>query len=143
MTDVFYSSMTDEWSTPDDLFAALDKEFHFDLDPCANADNHKCERYFTKEDDGLAQSWEGHRVFCNPPYGRAIWKWVAKAYEEGTKKNTLVVLLIPARTETTYFHDYILHHAEIRFIRGRLRFSGAKVNAPFASIIAIFRGPGM
>ena len=85
----------------------------------------------------------GCRVFCNPPYGRNIGRWVEKAYHEGHKENTLVVLLIPARTDTRYFHDYILHRAEIRFVAGRLKFGAAKNAAPFPSMIVIFRGPGM
>lgn len=83
----------------------------------------------------------GHRVFCNPPYGQAIGEWVAKCYQEGTKENTLVVLLIPARTDTKYFHDYILHRSEIRFVRGRLKFGDGKNSAPFPSMLVIFRGP--
>jgi len=144
MTDsALFSSKSDQWNTPRDLFEKLDAEFHFDLDPCADAENHKCERYFTKEDDGLQKPWGGSRVFCNPPYGRDIWKWVKKAYEEGHKENTIVVMLIPARTDTAYFHDYILHRAEVRFVSGRLKFSNAINSAPFPSMIVIFRGPGM
>lgn len=82
-------------------------------------------------------------MFCNPPYGRQIHKWVRKAYEESLKDNTIVVLLIPARTDTTYFHDYILHRSEIRFVEGRIRFGEAKMNAPFASMIVIFRAARM
>ena len=82
-------------------------------------------------------------MFCNPPYGRDIRKWVKKAYEEGHKENTIVVMLIPARTDTAYFHDYILHRAEVRFVSGRLKFSNAINSAPFPSMIVIFRGPGM
>jgi len=138
-----FSSNTDEWATPADFFEALDREFHFDLDPCADESNHKCARYFTKEADGLKQSWGGYRVFCNPPYGREISAWVKKAYEEGHREKTLVVLLIPARTDTRYFHDYILHRAEVRFIPGRLKFGAAKNSAPFPSMVVVFRGPGM
>lgn len=83
--DVMYSSKTDQWATPEDFFEELDKEFHFDLDPCADETNHKCEHYFTKEQNGLKQDWGGHRVFCNPPYGRAITDWVEKSFREGTK----------------------------------------------------------
>ncbi len=143
MNQVLFSSATDQWATPQETFDALNQEFHFDLDPCADTHNHKCERYFTKEENGLVQSWGGCRVFCNPPYGRDIGKWVEKAYHEGHKENTLVVLLIPARTDTRYFHDYILHRAEIRFVAGRLKFGNAHNSAPFPSMIVIFRGPGM
>ena len=142
MDAVLFSSKSNEWSTPQDFFDELDAEFHFDLDPCADDSNHKCEKYFTKEEDGLAQDWGGHRVFCNPPYGKEIKDWVRKCYYEAHKDNTIVVLLIPARTDTTYFQDYIYHRAEVRFIRGRLRFSG-KDGAPFPSMLAIFRAPGM
>jgi len=138
-----FSSETDQWATPTEVFAELDREFHFDLDPCADESNHKCTRFYTKEDDGLKQPWGGSRVFCNPPYGRSIGQWVKKAYEEGHRENTLVVLLIPARTDTRYFHDYILHRAEIRFIPGRLKFGNAKNSAPFPSMVVIYRGPGM
>ena len=140
---VMFSSKTDEWATPIELFMELDAEFRFDLDPCANDENHKCSKYFTKKQNGLMQNWEGHRVFCNPPYGKEIGKWVQKCYEEGHKENTLVVLLIPARTDTKYFHDYILHRAELRFIKGRLKFGNMQSSAPFPSLVAIFRGPGL
>lgn len=80
----------------------------------------------------------GHRVFCNPPYGRKVGEWVKKAYMEGQKDDTLVVMLIPARTDTKYFHDYIYHKAEIRFIKGRLRFGGSQNSAPFPSMLAIY-----
>lgn len=137
---VMYSSKTDQWSTPQDFYQSLDDEFHFDLDSCADATNYKCDTYFTKEEDGLLQDWGGHRVFCNPPYGKAISAWVEKCYEEGQKDNTLVVMLIPARTDTRYFHDYIYHHAEIRFVKGRLKFGDSKQSAPFPSMVVIFRG---
>lgn len=139
IADALLTSNGDEWSTPQDIFDELDAEFDFDLDPCATDENHKCLVYFTKEEDGLSKSWGGCRVFCNPPYSE-IGKWVEKAHDEGIKDNTIVVLLIPARTDTEYFHRFILHRAEVRFIRGRLRFSGSKWNAPFPSIAVIFRG---
>ena len=135
------TSKSDEWSTPDDLFHELDNEFHFTLDPCATSENHKTPMYFTREQNGLKCSWGGARVFCNPPYSN-IGEWVRKAYTEATQPDTLVVLLIPARTDTRYFHDYILHRSEVRFIRKRVRFGGSNQNAPFPSMIVIFRGPG-
>ena len=134
-----FSSEKDDWETPQDFFDELDREFHFDLDPAADSSNHKCDNYFTKETDGLSREWGGRRVFLNPPYGTVIKKWVRKAYEESRKANTTVVMLIPARTDTAYFHDYIYGKAEIRFIRGRLKFSNAKNAAPFPSMICIFR----
>lgn len=134
-----FSSITAEWATPQAFFDELDREFHFDLDPCATDSNAKCELYYTVEDDGLTKNWGGRRVFCNPPYGREIGKWVKKCYEESQKPDTLVVLLIPARTDTAYFHEYIYKKArEIRFIRGRLHFNEAKQGAPFPSMVVIF-----
>jgi len=139
MNEGLFTSKTDEWATPAATFAELDAEFHFDLDPCADATNHKCADYYTKEQDGLAQNWGGRKVFCNPPYGRAIAAWVRKCSEEAAKPNTLVVMLIPARTDTAYFHDYIYHKArEIRFIRGRLHFNESRSGAPFPSMIVVF-----
>lgn len=139
MTAGLFSSRSDEWATPISLFADLDAEFHFDLDPCANEANHKCETFYTKEEDGLMRCWSGRRVFCNPPYGRAIAAWVKKCYEEAQKPGTLVVMLIPARTDTAYFHDYIYGKAEVRFLRGRLHFNDSKSAAPFPSMIVVFR----
>ena len=133
-----FTSNSDEWYTPQNLFDELDSEFHFDLDPCATSESHKCDRYYTKEQDGLSQKWGGARVFCNPPYS-CIDKWVEKAYRETREDNTIVVLLIPARTDTRYFHNYIYQRAEIRFVKGRLKFS-SKGPAPFPSMIVIFRG---
>ena len=138
---VFFSSNSNEWSTPDDFFKALDSEFHFNLDPCASLLNHKCDNYFTIDDDGLSKSWSGFRVFCNPPYGHQIKYWVQKCYIESVlNSNTLIVLLIPARTDTSYFHDYILGKCDIRFIRGRLKFGGSSHCAPFGSILCIYNG---
>ena len=134
-----FTSATDLWATPQAFFDQLNAEFHFTLDPCANDDNHKCAKYYTEQQDGLAQDWGGEIVFCNPPYGRAIGAWVKKCYEESRKPNTLVVMLIPARTDTSYFHDYIYHKAELRFIRGRLHFNEAPQGAPFPSMVVIFR----
>lgn len=134
-TDVMFSSVTDQWSTPQDFFDGLNQEFHFTLDPCADEQNHKCVRFFTKEQDGLAQSWDGERVFCNPPYGREIVEWVRKASEA----HALVVMLLPARTDTKWFHDFIYQKHEVRFVRGRLKFGGQKNSAPFPSMVVIFR----
>lgn len=141
--NVMYSSKTEIWGTPQDFFDELNKEFNFNLDPCALPFNAKCENFFTPEQDGLKQSWEGFRVFCNPPYGRKIKDWVKKCYEESKKKDTLVVMLIPARTDTSYFHEFIYHKArDIRFVRGRLKFvsvDGDKQNpAPFPSMVVVF-----
>lgn len=136
---VLYSSSTDEWYTPQDLYDRLDAEFHFTLDPCASDTNHKCVKYYTKEDDGLRQDWGGQSVFCNPPYGREVAKWVEKAYSESLKPDTVVVLLIFARTDTKWFHRYIYGKAEIRFLEGRIKFGGAKNNAPAPSMVVIYK----
>lgn len=139
MNPIMYSSRTDQWATPQIFFDKLNEEFKFSLDPCATKENAKCDNYFTQEINGLLQSWEGHNVFCNPPYGKQLSQWVKKAYEESKKPNTLVVMLIPARTDTRYFHEYIYHKAkEIRFIKGRLKFGQAKNSAPFPSMVVIF-----
>lgn len=134
-----FSSKTDLWETPQSFYDELDKEFQFTLDPCATPENAKCEMFFTNEMNGLTQNWGGNRVFCNPPYGKEIGKWVKKAYEESKKSNTTVVMLIPARTDTAYFHDYIYHKAkEIRFVKGRLKFGQSKNAAPFPSMVVVF-----
>ena len=141
--NVMYSSKTDEWTTPQDFFDKLNQEFHFDLDPCADETNHKCKKYFNKEQNGLLQNWGGHKVFCNPPYGKDIGQWVAKSYYEAIKPDTIIVMLIPARTDTKYFHDYILNRSEIRFVKGRLKFGDGKNSAPFPSMVVIFRSAKM
>ena len=123
------------------MYDALNAEFNFTLDPCADDKNHKCGKYYTKEQNGLNYSWGGEHVFCNPPYSE-IDKWVRKAWEESAKYNTVVVLLIPARTDTRYFHDYIYHRSEIRFLKGRLKFGDSKNPAPFPSMIVVFRSGG-
>lgn len=136
---VLFSSASNEWETPLDFFRALEKEFHFTLDPCCVPANAKCKKYYTPIQDGLVQDWQGERVFCNPPYGRGIYHWVKKCYQESKKKNTLVVMLIPARTDTRYFHEFIYHKAkEIRFVKGRLRFGKAKNGAPFPSMVVVY-----
>jgi site-specific DNA-methyltransferase (adenine-specific) len=139
-TDVMFSSQTDQWSTPQDFFDKLNEEFHFTLDACADESNHKCAKYYTKEQDGLLQDWQGETVFCNPPYGKKeTGIWTKKCYEESLKPNTIVVLLIPARTDRKSFHEYIYNKAEIRFIKGRLKFGDGKNTAPFPSMVCIFR----
>ena len=133
-----FTSNTDQWATPQYVFDELNQEFGFTLDPCADEFNHKCDKYFTKDDNGLIQNWGNDRVFCNPPYGREIGKWVQKAYETNRTNNNLVVMLLPARTDTKWFHDYIYGKAEIRFIKGRLKFGDSKNSAPFPSMIVVF-----
>ena len=133
-----YTSVTDEWETPREFFDAVNETFHFSLDVCATSANAKCGRYFTKEDNGLVQTWSGV-CWMNPPYGREISLWVRKAYESSLEAGTVVVCLLPARTDTKWWHDYVIARAAaIRFIRGRLRFSG-KGPAPFPSALVVFR----
>ena len=138
MNRVLFSSKSNDWATPQDLFDNLNEEFIFTLDPCANAGNAKCQKYFTQKQDGLKQDWQGETVFCNPPYGREISKWVEKAYQESRKSNTTVVMLLPSRTDTKWFHEYILPYGQIRFIRGRLKFGDSQNSAPFPSMIVVF-----
>lgn len=136
-----FSSKTDQWATPQDFFDKLNDEFHFTLDPCADETNHKCKKYFTKEDDGLIQCWRGETVFCNPPYGREICNWVKRCYMHSVVDCGIAVMLIPARTDTKWFHEYIYNksNVEIRFIKGRLKFGGSKNSAPFPSMVVVFR----
>ena len=138
MNSVMYSSKKDDWETPQDLFDALNKKYNFDLDPAATVENAKCKEFFTKKENGLLQNWGGRCVFCNPPYGRQIGKWVEKGFIESKRANTTVVMLLPARTDTRWFHDYIYKKAEIEFIKGRLKFGESKNSAPFPSMIVIF-----
>lgn len=146
-----FTSTTEEWPTPGPFFDTLDREFGFNLDPCASADNAKCERFFTKADDGLRHRWDGV-VFMNPPYGRVLGAWAEKAYTES--RHCVVVGLIPARTDTAYWHRYVMRADEIRLIRGRLHFdcvehrervsngSARAHNAPFPSAVVVWR-PGV
>ena len=135
-TELMFSSKTDLWETPKDLFDKLNNEFHFALDVCATPENAKCEEFYTKEQDGLKQPWKG-TVWCNPPYGRQIGEWVRRGFFASQSGNT-VVMLLPARTDTRWFHEYIYGKAEIRFIRGRLKFGGGKNSAPFPSMVVVF-----
>lgn len=138
---IAFASRREDWGTPLSLFDPLDAEFHFDLDVCASLANAKCRVFYSQH--GLENSWheDGKAIWCNPPYGRQISKWVQKAAEEANLGCT-VVMLLPARTDTQWFHDFVYGKAEVRFIRGRVRFSGAIHNAPFPSMIVIFRNGG-
>jgi phage N-6-adenine-methyltransferase len=134
---VHFSSRTDDWATPQDFFDRLDAIFDFTLDPCADGKNAKCPRYFTRQEDGLAQNWDGERVFMNPPYGREIGSWVKKASEA----RALVVCLLPARTDTRWWHDYVIGGGgTVFYLKGRLSFGSAQAPAPFPSAIVIFYG---
>lgn len=129
LAKIHFSSATDNWSTPKDVYEKLNNEFGFDFDPCPLSDK--------PEVDGLSTDW-GERSFCNPPYSN-LKDWCAKAYLE-SRKGKLVVMLIPSRTDTRAWHDYCMKADEIRFIKGRLKFGSAKTPAPFPSAIIIFRG---
>ena len=137
-TELLFSSKTDLWETPQDLFDKLNNEFQFTLDVCATPENAKCDKFYTEEQDGLEHPWEG-TVWCNPPYGRGIGQWVRRALFASVSGST-VVMLLPARTDTKWFHDYIYkrNNVEIRFIRGRLKFGGSKNFAPFPSMVVVF-----
>ena len=136
MTTGMTSSNTDEWSTPQDLFDKLNATFHFTLDPCATPENAKCAKFYTKEQDGLKQDWGGDVIWCNPPYGREIGKWIQKCAEH----RGVAVMLIPARTDTRWWHSYIDKNpdAHVYFVKGRLRFGNAKNCAPFPSALVVF-----
>ena len=131
---VMFSSATDLWETPQDFFDKLNEEFCFETDVCALPENAKCKKFYSPEQNGLLQNWGGN-CWCNPPYGRKIGEWVKKASES----KATVVMLLPARTDTKWFHDYIYNKAEIRFIKGRLKFGNSKNSAPFPSMVVIFR----
>lgn len=137
MNEVVFSSVRQDWATPRGFFDALDAEFGFTLDACATTENTKVPIFFSVEDDALTKRWHDV-VWCNPPYGYRIGKWVKKGFDEAQLGAT-VVMLIPAKTETAYWHDYVMRASEIRLIRGRLRFSGFSVNAPFPSAVVVFR----
>ena len=135
ITSGMMTSNTDNWETPQWLFDKLDDMYHFSLDVCASAENAKCANYLTVENDGLRSPWEGI-CWMNPPYGRAIGNWMKKAYESSLQGAT-VVCLVPARTDTAWWHDYAMK-GEIEFLRGRLKFGGSKNSAPFPSAIVVF-----
>lgn len=136
LTSGLTSSNTDEWATPQDLFDALDATFHFTLDPCATPENAKCAKFYTKEQDGLKQDWGGAVIWCNPPYGREIGKWIQKCAEH----KGVAVMLIPARADTRWWHSYIDKNpdAHVYFIKGRLKFGDGKNPAPFPSAIVVY-----
>lgn len=135
--DIMFSSKTDLWSTPQDFFDKLNEKYKFTLDVCSDGKNNKCDKYYTEEVDGLSQEWTGV-CWMNPPYGREISKWMKKAYESSLSGAT-VVCLVPARTDTAWWHDYAMK-GDIEFIRGRLKFGGNKNPAPFPSAVVVFNG---
>jgi site-specific DNA-methyltransferase (adenine-specific) len=130
------------WRTPEALYRALHQEFDFTLDAAADDGNAVCDRFLDAERDALAQSWAGERVFCNPPYGRDLTRWLEKAANEAQTAGALVVMVLPSRTGNSWFHRWVLPHAEIRFIRGRQNFTiggSGRCNAPFDSMVVVFR----
>jgi phage N-6-adenine-methyltransferase len=138
LMDVMVSSKTCIWETPQNLFDELNDEFHFTLDVCAFPENAKVSNYFTPEINGLSQEWKGV-CWMNPPYGREISSWIKKAVESASN-GAMIVCLLPARTDTRWWHDYVIPFGEIRFLKGRLKFGGSKHNAPFPSAVVIFKG---
>lgn len=138
---VMFSSKTGEWATPQEFFDKLNWRFGpFDLDPCADPVNAKCANFYTEPEDGLSKDWAGHTVFVNPPYGRGIDKWIEKSYKAAQHLDTRVVMLIPARTDTKYWHQYVMRAAEVHFIKGRLKFGDSVNCAPFPSAVVVFDG---
>lgn len=138
MDKVLFSHKSCEWETPKDLFEGLNKQYDFNLDVCATKENAKCACFFDKKDDGLIKEWKRKRIWCNPPYGNEISKWVKKAYDSRFD-NEIIVMLLPARTDTRWFHEYIYNKAEVVFLKGRLKFGNSKNSAPFPSMIVVFR----
>lgn len=135
-----YNGNGRNWQTPPEIFDPLHREFDFDLDPCATASSAKCKTFFTEAQNGLEQSWEGHRVFMNPPYGREVYAWTRKARTSGA----LVVGLLPASTDLAWWHDDVVGHAKVRYLRGRVRFltdGPYRASGFFASVIVIWRAP--
>ena len=138
---VMFSSKTGEWATPQEFFDKLNWRFGpFDLDPCAGPTNTKCANFFTEAEDGLSKSWIGFTSFINPPYGRGIDKWIKKAYQDSRNEETRIVMLIPARTDTKYWHDYVMKADEVYFVKGRLKFGDSENAAPFPSAVVVFDG---
>ena len=138
MDKALFASGSTEWETPDELFKKYDNLYHFTLDVCATAKNTKCKKYFSPEDNGLAQNWTGV-CWMNPPYGRGVAPWIKKAYE-ASQSGAVVVALLPVRTDTKWFHTYIYHKAEFYFLEGRVRFTNGKITGPatFPSMIVVW-----
>jgi phage N-6-adenine-methyltransferase len=134
---VYHRHKSDEWETPQELFDELDREFHFTTDLAALPHNAKCARFFSPGDDALTRHWEGV-CWLNPPYGAKLRHWMKKAYDSA-QAGAIVVCLLPARTDSRWWHDYVLPYAEIRYIRGRVKFNGVSNSAPFPSVIVVFK----
>jgi site-specific DNA-methyltransferase (adenine-specific) len=139
---VMFSSKSDEWATPQKLFDKLNSSYNFTLDPCATAETAKCTKFYTQQDDGLSKSWANESVFINPPYSN-VAGWVEKAYKESVECGATCVLLIPARTDTKWFHRYCMQADAIQFVKARVKFengSSKPNSAPFPSMIVVFDG---
>jgi len=153
-TELMFSSVSNEWETPIEFYNELNSEFNFTLDPCATDENHLCDKYYTIKTDGLSKDWKDETVFVNPPYGREIIKWLRKCYEESVKNNIVIVMLVPSRTDTQWFHKYVKNKAEVRFLEGRLKFKNKLLEeeyrlaqkkykltaAPFPSMVVVYNG---
>ena len=136
-----FSSKTGEWATPAEFFDKLNWRFGpFDLDPCATIHNTKCANFYTEIEDGLSKDWTGHTVFVNPPYGKGIDKWIKKGYDTAKDGTSKVVMLIPSRTDTKYWHNYVMKASEVYFLKGRLKFGDSVNSAPFPSAVVVFGG---
>ena len=136
-----FSSKTGEWATPQEFFDKLNWRFGpFDLDPCANPHNTKCDNFYTEAEDGLSKDWSGHTTFINPPYGKGIDKWIKKGYDTAKDGESRVVMLIPSRTDTKYWHNYVMKASEVYFLKGRLKFGDSVNSAPFPSAVIVFDG---
>lgn len=141
--DVHFSSAKDDWETPDDLFNELHERFNFTVDAAASHNNAKLPRYWTKEDDALSKSWSEERVWLNPPYGREIFAFMKKCHDEQRRAPELppeiICALVPARTDTRWWHEHVIGgYADVKFIKGRLKFKGAKHSAPFPSALLLY-----
>ncbi|MAK51090.1 DNA N-6-adenine-methyltransferase [Marinobacter sp.] len=135
---VHFRSEKDDWGTPTAFFDRLERRFQgFDRDVCASDHNAKCKNYWTKEDDALSKTWTGY-CWMNPPYGRQIGEWVKKAYESADSGEATVVCLLPSRTDTKWWHEYVMRADTLWFVKGRLKFEGAPNSAPFPSVVAVF-----
>jgi phage N-6-adenine-methyltransferase len=137
LTQGLFTSRTEEWETPEYVFLALKKEFDFQIDVCATSENAKCKVFFDKSVDGLKREWSPFRCWMNPPYGRDIARWMKKAFTE-SQRGALVVCLIPSRTDTRWWHDWVMKSSEVRFVSGRISFGSSKNSAPFPSCIVIY-----
>jgi len=138
-----FSSNSQEWETPQKLFDEYNQKHNFEIDLAATPQNAKCPKFFTKDDDALTKPWDFKSAWCNPPYGRGVGEWVKKAAEESRKYKSKIVMLLPVRTDTKWFHNYIFcprSNCTIIYIKGRLKFGGHQNSAPFPSMVVIFNG---